>query len=55
MKEVTKEFISKTSLNAYFCYAGLSGIFFQEGFPTSGNEIQVALVMIVLVKKDARS
>ena len=54
MKEVTKEFISKTSLNAYFCHAGFSGIFLQEGFPTSGNDIQVALLMTVLVKKDAR-
>ena len=51
MKEVTKEFISKTSLNAYFCHAGLSGIFLQEGFPTSGNDIQVALLMTVLVNK----
>ncbi|HLA00704.1 MAG TPA: hypothetical protein VJZ24_03585 [Thermodesulfovibrionales bacterium] len=52
MKEVTKEFISKTSLNAYFCHAGLSGIFLQEGFsmrvfaesrydPTSGNDRQL--------------
>ena len=30
MKEVTKEFISKTSLNAYFCHAGLSGIFLHD-------------------------
>jgi len=27
----------------------LSGIFLQEGFPTSGNDIQVALLMTVLV------
>ena len=46
---VTKEFISKTSLRACFCHAGLSGIFLQEGFPTSGNDIQVALLMTVLV------
>jgi hypothetical protein len=45
----TKEFISKTSLNACFCHAGLSGIFLQEGFPTSGNDIQVALLMTILV------
>jgi hypothetical protein len=41
--ELTKEFISKTSLNACFCHAGLSGIFLQEGFPTSGNDIQRGL------------
>ena len=46
---LTKEFISKTSLKASFCHAGLSGIFLQEGFPTSGNDIQVALLMTVLV------
>src|SRR4030042_4771758 len=46
---LTKEFISKTSLKACFCHAGLSGIFLQEGFPTSGNDIQVALLMTVLV------
>ena len=27
----------------------MSGIFLQEGFPTSGNDIQVALLMTVLV------
>jgi hypothetical protein len=48
-KRLTKEFISKTSLNACFCHAGLSGIFLQEGFPTSGNDIQVALLMTILV------
>src|SRR4030042_2715825 len=47
----TKEFISKTSLKACFCHAGLSGIFLQEGFPASGNDIQVALLMTVLVSK----
>ena len=51
MKHFIKEFISKTSLNAYFCHAGLSGIFLQEGFPTSGNDIQVALLMTVLVNE----
>ena len=49
LKPDTKEFISKTSLKACFCHAGLSGIFLQEGFPTSGNDIQVALLMTVLV------
>jgi len=29
----------------------LSGIFLQEGFRTSGNDIQVALLMTVLVNK----
>ena len=48
---VTKEFISKTSLKACFCHAGLSGIFLQEGFPTSGHDIQVALLMTVLVTR----
>jgi hypothetical protein len=50
-KRITKEFISKTSLKACFFHAGLSGIFLQEGFPTSGNDIQVALLMTVLVNQ----
>src|SRR4030066_1455468 len=47
-REIVEE-ESKTSLNLYFCHAGFSGIFLQEGFPTTGNDIQVALLMTVLV------
>jgi hypothetical protein len=32
----------------------LSGIFLQEGFPTSRNDIQVALLMTVLVKNKGK-
>jgi hypothetical protein len=46
---VTNKTISKTTSLNDFCHCGLSAILLPERFPTSGNDIQVALLMTILV------